>query len=238
MFRSKRDTVIYAIGDVHGEAERLGQMHAHILERHELLFEGLDKTIIHLGDYVDRGPDSAGVIEQIMALEARKDVSVVNLRGNHEAMMLDGLSRAFPNARAHWLKNGGSETLTSYHAKGHAHVPDAHIKWLAACPLIHIEKSRKLIFVHAGIDPEKYPEETPETYMWTRSQRFFDAASWSNRRLFGWTVVHGHTPTEDSFPETVKAHANRINLDTGAVFGGRLTAAIFAPKTPISYIYT
>lgn len=237
MQKSSPNTVIYAIGDIHGEAERLKQMHDNIFERHNLLFPDQDKMIIHLGDYVDRGPDSAGVIEQIMALEARPDLSVINLRGNHEAMMLDGLSDAFPTARSHWLKHGGAETLMSYEEKGHARVPNAHIDWLARCPFIHIERDRKMIFVHAGIDPEKHPEQTPEVYLWTRSPRFFDAASWSNRSLFGWTVIHGHTPTKDGFPETAQAHAGRINLDTGAVYGGRLTAGIFAPGAPVSYIY-
>ena len=231
------DAVIYAIGDVHGEASRLQQLHALIFERHDLMYRGQGLQIVHLGDYVDRGPDSAGVIKALMALEQRGDVACINLRGNHEAMMLSGLADATPGSRVNWLENGGDKTLASYHARGDDGVPDRHLKWLKTLPLIHVEAARKLVFVHAGIDPDRYPEEPEEVYMWTRTSRFFEVQNWDNPALEGWIVVHGHTPTEDSFPDDQAAAARRINIDTGAVFGGRLTAAIFAPGEDVRFMY-
>lgn len=238
MFRKPLPSIIYAIGDVHGEADRLRQMHDHILDRHAHLHPKHPLKLIHLGDYVDRGPDSAGVIEQIMRVEKISSVSCINLRGNHEAMMLDGLSQVFPTAKEHWLKHGGKETLQSYYDRGHSTVPDAHLKWLSACPLIHIEKERKLIFVHAGIRPDEFPNDSPEIYLWTRSPAFFEMERWNNPDLVGWTVVHGHTPTDDFYPDEAEATSRRINIDTGAVFGGRLTAAAFVPGETVRFLYT
>ena len=230
-------TVLYAIGDVHGESQRLTQLHSLIFERHALLYGELPMRLIHLGDYVDRGKDSKGVIDTLIALDHRTDIDSVCLFGNHEAMMLAGLTHATPTAYETWLVNGGQQTLESYHAKGQQSVPEAHIKWLDSLPSIHVEAPRKLIFVHAGIDPNDYPNEREETYLWTRTSRFFDVATWNNAALDGWTVVHGHTPTDDFYPDDQAAAARRINIDTGAVFGGRLTAAIFAPGEDVGFIY-
>jgi len=234
---SGNNAVIYAIGDVHGEAARLSQLHTLILERHNLMHRGRELKIVHLGDYVDRGGDSAGVIDALMTLEQISGVSCINLRGNHEAMMLSGLANATPVSRVNWLENGGDTTLASYHARGEEEVPEQHLKWLKKLPLIHVETAHKLIFVHAGIDPARYPNEAEEIYMWTRSTRFFEVQGWDNPALDGWTVVHGHTPTADSFPEDQVSTARRINIDTGAVFGGRLTAAIFAPDEKVRFMY-
>ena len=133
--------------------------------------------------------------------------------------------------------NGGEKTLESYHRAGLSTVPDEHLNWLRAKPTLHIDADAKMIFVHAGIDPATFPNELEETYLWTRSSRFFDVRSWRNQALSGWTVVHGHTPTRSFFPETVEAQARRINIDTGAAYGGRLTAALFAPRHAVSFCY-
>ena len=233
----EKDQVIYAIGDVHGEAGRLRQLHEFIFERHALRQPEKSMLIVHLGDYVDRGDDSAGVIDAIMQLEAREDVSCVSLRGNHEEMMLDGVRDAFPTAYDNWLINGGEQTMESYRVRGQNAVPDEHIAWLESCPPIHVESHRKMIFVHAGIRPDAYPNEPEATYLWTRSRRFFDVECWDNPSLDGWTIVHGHTPTDDFYPEERRASARRINIDTGAVFGGRLTAAIFEAGEAVRYMY-
>ena len=93
--------IYFAIGDVHGESRKLGELHAAILER--IAFEGAPARIIHLGDYVDRGPDTKGVIERVMALEARfandASISVKSLKGNHEQMMLDAYDRTADRRR-------------------------------------------------------------------------------------------------------------------------------------------
>ncbi|MEM6651948.1 MAG: metallophosphoesterase family protein [Pseudomonadota bacterium] len=229
--------VTYAIGDVHGEAARLKQLHTLIDERHDLLFSGRTKKIVHLGDYVDRGRDSYGVIEQLIALQTRMGEDCICLRGNHEEMMLDGLTADKPSAYNNWLVNGGEDTVASYRRADVDPIPTAHIDWLKSLPSIHRVPEDKLIFVHAGINPVEYPNDREGVYLWTRARRFFEVESWRNEALDGWTVVHGHTPTEDFYPDHVSAQSSRLNLDTGAVFGGRLTAAIFDQGAPVRFIY-
>ncbi|MEP1142448.1 MAG: metallophosphoesterase family protein [Henriciella sp.] len=231
-------TITYAIGDVHGEAVRLRQLHASIFERHAFEFGDAIAKIVHLGDYVDRGPDSADVIEAVMELESRSGLQTVALKGNHEAMLIEGLTAAHEGAYDNWLVNGGDATVQSYKDRGHDTVLKTHLSWLKARPNIHVDAAQKLIFVHAGIQPQLYPDDRSETYLWTRSRRFFEVQNWKNEALIGWTVIHGHTPTDDYYPEIVEAQATRINLDTGAVFGGRLTAAVIAPGEKVRFIYS
>nr|WP_070959205.1 metallophosphoesterase family protein [Hyphomonas sp. Mor2] len=241
MFSSEKtpskSAVLYAIGDVHGEASRLRRLHSLIEERHDILYGGRKKRLIHLGDYVDRGSDSAGVIESLIKAQDRMGRDCVCLQGNHEAMMLNGLQATGPTDYETWLMNGGEETVASYRLSGAYPIPKSHIKWLKALPKIHVESDDKLIFVHAGINPVEFPDEREEVYLWTRSPQFFDVAGWRNSTLDGWTVVHGHTPTDDFYPDQIQARSKRINIDTGAVFGGRLTAAIFDGEAPVSFIY-
>ena len=229
--------ITYAIGDVHGEAERLKQLHHLIFERHEFSFAGASIRIVHLGDYVDRGPDSCGVIECIFHLMERGDCEVISLRGNHEQMLLDALSDTTSSSGALWLQNGGQETLESYVHRGHASVLDAHIDWIANLPTLYADFDMKVAYVHAGIDVNSFPNCPEAVRLWTRAPAFYDTDSWSNPNLEGWRIVHGHTPTDDFFPGVYGDKAQRINLDTGAVFGGRLTAGIFASGDPVSFIY-
>ncbi|MEM9054259.1 MAG: metallophosphoesterase family protein [Pseudomonadota bacterium] len=229
--------VTYAIGDVHGEAERLEQLHKLIFERHRLLYEGKKLRIIHLGDYVDRGPDSAGVIELLMEFPADEHTRQIALAGNHEAMMLEALSDKASASYGHWLDNGGDKTLESYETKGHKDVPKAHLEWLSALPTVLIDAPEKRVFVHAGLSPNSFPQERKEVHLWTRSSDFFETAGWGGTALEGWTVVHGHTPTSDGYPDNESGYGCRINIDTGAVFGGRLTCAIFAPGEDVRFLY-
>lgn len=220
----------FAIGDVHGEARKLGELHDAILDR--IAFEGGPACIIHLGDYVDRGPDTRGVIERVMALESRfaRDpmVSVISLMGNHEQMMLGAFDGS--GEVGSWWSQGGAEAADSYVGKpGQAdatwrdYIPPEHIAWLRGLGAIHIDQDRRLAFVHAGIDPTSFPACPDMVRLWTRSQRFFEHASWPDREeLKGLLVVHGHTPRSfqpENFP-------HRINVDTGACFGGPLTAVM------------
>lgn len=229
--------MICAIGDVHGEAERLSFLHTLLLDRHRRDFPDHQLLIVHLGDYVDRGPDSARVIEYCQGMAVRPDIETVFLKGNHEDMMIQALADPGGRNEAAWLSNGGRETLESYRREGLADIPDHHLEWLKTRPILHIEPDARLIFVHAGIDPATFPNEVEQTYLWTRSPRFFEVETWKQESLAGWTVVHGHTPTSDFYPEMVEASSRRINLDTGATFGGRLTAAIFADGQPVDFCY-
>ncbi len=218
--------LICAIGDIHGEAGRLADLHAAIFDHHRRLHAGAPLTLIHLGDYVDRGPDSFGVIEALIALEARRDLTSICLKGNHEQMMLDALDTGEQGGM--WMRSGGVETMDSYYRRDLPGVPKAHRKWLSALPVHHIVEDRRLVFVHAGIAPGRWPELDDEIGLWTRARRFFDVTLWENPALEGWTVVHGHTPTADFREEIHGTSTRRINIDTGAVYGGQLTAVVFA----------
>lgn len=223
--------VYYAIGDVHGEAERLAELHGYIADDAARL--GLPATIVHVGDLVDRGPDSRAVVARVMALEESKTFGVVTLKGNHEAMMLQAYDRGDSGGMLQWASSGGDETIQSYlrhngsRASWREAIDPAHISWLRALPTLWRDEERKIAFVHAGIDPKTFPECSDEIRMWTRSDRFFEPSSWPKRaELEGWLIVHGHTPTYDHEPEV---SAQRINIDTGACYGGDLTAVVLAP---------
>jgi serine/threonine protein phosphatase 1 len=223
--------IYFAIGDVHGQADKLRRLHDAILQRID--FERRAAKIVHVGDYIDRGPDSRGVIDQIMALERRFDrdpaVEVVSLMGNHEQMLLEAYSGDADDEHS-WLTQGGFETLESYsedpvtEARGWRRlVPEEHLAWLTRRPLLLHDPGRKLVFVHAGIEPATFPGEDEEVYLWTRSDRFFNDDAWPDREeLKDLLVVHGHTPK--SFEPEI--YPRRINIDTGAVFGGPLTAVM------------
>jgi serine/threonine protein phosphatase 1 len=228
MSQSSDRPIFFAIGDVHGEADKLRALHAAIIER--IAFEKARARIVHLGDYVDRGPDSRGVIGQIMAIEAMfegsPNIRVVSLKGNHEQMMLDAYDA---EDGGFWFANGGAETADSYAggeglagANWKDLVPKEHINWMRALPTLWRDEAAKLAFVHAGIDPWTFPECKEEVRMWTRSNNFTDTTRWPKRaELEGVTVVHGHMPVDD--PEIAP---QRINVDTGACFGGPLTAVV------------
>lgn len=225
----------FAIGDVHGESRKLGELHGAILER--IAFEGGPACIIHLGDYVDRGPDTKGVIERVMALEARfadeAKVSVISLMGNHEQMLLGAYESHMPQDAGSWWSQGGAEAADSYaggqglaDANWRELIPPEHIAWLRTLGSVHIDWERKLVFVHAGIDPVRFPDCPEAIRLWTRADRFFNHDNWPDREeLKGLTVVHGHTPR--AYQPEVFPH--RINVDTGACFGGPLTAVMLKP---------
>jgi serine/threonine protein phosphatase 1 len=245
MYAMKKDTTYYAIGDVHGMARSLKTLYGLIKADHARV--GGKATVIHLGDYVDRGPDSRDVIAMAMALEAesdsRKDFAVFSLLGNHEQMMLDAYDAVHDTAEQHWLINGGAEAIKSYARvsglpKGEdwrRSIDVEHVEWLRTLPTMLVDETRKLVFVHAGIDPVTYPECKDEIRIWTRSPRFFNADRWPDRpELDGLRVVHGHTPTTDFAPYS---DDRRVNVDCGAVYGGPLTCAVLEPKgAPVRYL--
>jgi serine/threonine protein phosphatase 1 len=221
--------IYFAIGDVHGLSDRLGHLHEAILDN--IIREQSAARIIHLGDYVDRGPDSRGVIDRIIALErafaGNPDIDVISLKGNHEEMMLSQIGGVSET----WLGQGGRETLASYGVDPAGHrfdwadlLPQDHLDWLMNLPTLYHDAQRRMAFVHAGIDPHTFPACGEQVRMWTRSPGFTDIARWPDRpELAGLRVVHGHTPV--NAPEI---HPHRINVDTGAVYGGDLTAVMLA----------
>jgi len=225
------DTVYYAIGDVHGEAERLARLHEAIFA--DVAAHGARACVVHLGDLIDRGPESRACVMLAMAMEsAGDDIAGVTLRGNHEDMMVRALLDGEDRHVALWLRNGGDATIDSYLRAAPEDVEDwrdaitpNHLAWMARCEtLLH---RGGLVFVHAGIDPDTFPAPDPAIHLWTRAADFFDDAAWPDRPpLSGLRVIHGHTPTDDFAPEVT---GRRINVDTGAAFGGPVTAAVLVP---------
>ncbi|MDW8316185.1 MAG: metallophosphoesterase family protein [Rhodovarius sp.] len=207
---------IYAIGDIHGCLDRLRALHAEI--RADLAARPCRcASIIHLGDYIDRGPDSAGVVAYLIDC----DLPCVNLMGNHEATALAALD-GDGAACADWLAYGGDAALRSwgldpYGPRSTWRLPPAHIAWMRGLRLMH--RAGPYLFVHAGIRPGvPLAAQAPEDLLRIR-RPFLDSDA-----DHGAIIVHGHTPTRSRRPER---HHNRINLDTGAVYGGPLTCGIF-----------
>jgi serine/threonine protein phosphatase 1 len=239
--------VVYAIGDVHGLAGALRELHERIFEDHALRFSDRPVCIIHLGDYIDRGPDSQGVINTVMALEERARsedrLTVFSLMGNHEEMLLKAIS-GDPAFLEVWMRNGGDTTLESYVTERRDEddvlnffsVP--HREWLSELPKILIDESRRQVFVHAGVNPVAFPDDDENVYLWTRSPRFFDPSRWKKYpALAGYMVIHGHTPTRNHKPR-IAGKGQRINVDTGAVYGGPLTAVCLAEGEELSFLYS
>ncbi len=215
-------SLIFAIGDIHGSLRKLQDL----IERCERYADGRPMTFIFLGDYIDRGPDSAGVVSYVIDLQARLPEQVIALKGNHEAMALDIVDGVIPADR--WLAQGGFETLRSYGVRSAAELPGAHVHWLRSLPVSYDDGRR--FFVHAGIDPNKrFNAQQDHDLFWIREPFL------SDRRDHGRLIVHGHTPINGRKPDL---RANRLNIDTGAVFGGPLTAAVFgdAEIKPITFV--
>ena len=223
-------TVYYAIGDVHGEKAKLDQLLAFI--RDDATAYACPHRIVFIGDLIDRGAESRGVVETAMRLQAEEGAIVI--RGNHEELMLHAVDHNESVGIYWWATNGGDDTIDSYQRVNgpkddwREAIDAHHVKWLRTLPTMYRDEERGLVFVHGGIDPKLFPNEDDEVRMWTRSEKFFQSGRWPDRdELKGILVVHGHTPTDDFEPEV---QPRRINVDTGACFGGPLTTAVLAPN--------
>lgn len=230
------NTVYYAIGDIHGELGRLLALHKNISEYHNIFHHNKPQTRIHLGDYIDRGPDSHDVIKYVKSLESQAPFPVISLKGNHESLMLRAYSGTRLGALQTWLDNGGDTTIFSYQKHGYDTPPNAHLKWLEQLPTRHLDKERGFVFVHAGIDPDIFPDEPESTRLWTRSENFFDTKLWLNPKLESVCVIHGHTPTAGDKPDMTK-DGRRINIDTGTCYDSYLTAVVLAPNEKPSFLH-
>jgi serine/threonine protein phosphatase 1 len=213
----------YAIGDVHGCVDKL----VRLLGRCRLHCAARTMRLVFVGDYIDRGPQSRRVVELLIDTQRAAPDLVVCLRGNHEAMVLAAAAQG-GEKEALWLANGGAATLRSYGVARAAELPAGHLAWFRSLPLAYDDGCR--YFVHAGVDPNvPLGEQDEHDQLWIREPFL------QHHGEYGRLIVHGHTPLPDG---TADLHANRLNIDTGAVFGGPLTAAVFdqAQDAPIAFL--
>jgi serine/threonine protein phosphatase 1 len=198
----------YVIPDLHGRFDLLSEAMAAITARSG----GAAGAIVMLGDYVDKGPDSKQVIDRMLSGVA-VGWSLVALKGNHDAMMVEALRD--PAKMAPWLEKGGDAALASYGGDPAA-VPQSHIDWLDRLCLMHVDAHR--LYVHAGVDPEiPLDRQSEATLLWKRYPKGF-SEGFGNLH-----VVHGH----DNFPDGPLLYEGRSNLDTLAWRTGRLTVGVF-----------
>ncbi len=204
---------LFAIGDVHGCADELDELLA-------LLPLEPKSTIVFLGDLIDRGPKSRQVIDRVLSL--RETHQVIALRGNHEAMLLDYLDGEESDRTARFLLSGGVATLASYGAISDSgelvtrdNIPHSHLEFFRTLPIFHVTDEH--FFVHAGVPnvalADVDPVEHAEEMMWTRHTFLESHYRWDK------LIIHGHNPRP-----AVEIAEHRVNLDTGCVFGGMLTA--------------
>jgi len=219
---------IYAIGDIHGHLGLLKAAHERIAADMALHGPG---SVVHVGDLVDRGPDSRGVVD-FLRQGIADGADWVVLKGNHDRLFTRFMADPWdhdPGLRSEysWLhpKLGGGPTLASYgvpnasdrpvasvHAEALEKVPADHRRYLEALPTWH--RQGEVLFVHAGIRPGvPMEQQTEDDLVWIRGPFLED------RRDHGPLVVHGHTAIDA--PEH---HGNRVNIDSSAAYGGPLTA--------------
>lgn len=216
----------YVIADLHGRYDLLENA---VLEIYERTSSSDDRTtIVTLGDYIDRGPQSKDVIAFLMRAQADSAAALepryrfICLKGNHEDMMVETITK--PLDAGWWVGNGGAQTLVSYGGT----VPPEHLAWAKNLPMLHFDQHR--VYVHAGCSHNRPLDEQPEQYLlWYRP---IDGEDFGHGDRH---VIHGHTPNPNG-PERYK---NRTNLDTLAWRTGRLVVAVFdddLPGPPIEFI--
>lgn len=227
----------YVIGDIHGQFELLRAAHDRIAR--DDAAHGGGGRIIHVGDLIDRGPDSRGVVEYLMRGQQEGRPWVV-LKGNHDRFLTrfvacpDWIDPGLASGR-HWIEHdnlGAGPTLASYGVERDGRprdavladtrraVPEAHLRWLALLPLWHLVP--QALIVHAGIRPGvDLGRQTEHDLVWIR-KGFLD-----HRGGHGILVVHGHTPV----PE-VTHYGNRLAIDTGAAYGGPLSVVVLDEGGP------
>ncbi|WP_426042662.1 metallophosphoesterase family protein [Brevundimonas sp. TWP2-3-4b1] len=233
--RTPPDCVVWAVGDIHGRSDLSDRLIQAI--RADLhAAEASRKVVVMLGDYVDRGPDSKGVLDQLVNLAADPALEVRLLRGNHEDRMQAFLDD--PQIGPSWCDYGGREALVSYGVNpppmrgDEGAWAEASLALGQALPASHravlarLETSVSIgdyFFAHAGARPGVALEaQSPDDLMWIR-QPFLDHPA-----LFEQVVVHGHTPGE-----AVYSDARRIGVDTGAYATNVLSAVRLEHETRI-----
>jgi serine/threonine protein phosphatase 1 len=220
---------LYAVGDIHGRLDLLDQM-LEIIGQDGASRKPMRTVIVFLGDYIDRGNDSKGVVERLIS-GLPEDITAVFLKGNHEDLLLSFLEE--PVSGLNWLHNGGETALMSYGvdraaiddaiwlgkrglmeaaAQFHSLLPDEHLRFYRSLKLSY--RAGDYFFAHAGVRPGvALDRQTEDDLIWIRGEFL------NYTYEFGAVVVHGHTPAR--FPQDLH---NRIGIDTLAFHTGKLTA--------------
>ncbi len=224
------DTRVYAVGDIHGQSTQLRALHDSIRQDAEKAAES-QRVIVYVGDYIDRGPDSSGVLDQLIE-KPLDGFRSVHLKGNHEDFMLRFIEGDI-EAGAGWYANGGDATLTNYGIEIEDKWPDFSVlvewreglskaisatqwRFLSDLALFHVEGD--YAFVHAGVRPGvPLKSQDPNDLMWIREE--FHAS----RVQHDYVIVHGHSVSSKAVNRT-----NRIGIDTGAGYGRALTAVVLS----------
>ena len=216
------DSKFIAIGDIHGCLQSLKGL----LKK---LSDYTNHTYLFVGDYIDRGPDSKGVVDRL--LDFREEQECIFLRGNHEQMLLDA---CYKDNLDMWLMNGGKSTLKSYGSTyNNLNIPDEHLEFYRDTKLFY--DSEDYLFVHAGLSPEKTIEDSLGNkdlhgdFLWERSHLNAFDTPWEK------TVVFGHTPR----PHPIRK-PNMLGIDTGCVYDslgyGKLTAVVLPEQDFVQQI--
>jgi serine/threonine protein phosphatase 1 len=227
--RSTEGRLVYAVGDIHGRYDLLKSALAQIAADAATQAQGRTPMLVLLGDYVDRGPDSAKVLQAMVWLQRRGEFDLHLLKGNHEQGLLAFLEE--PDGGEPWLGYGGAETLASYGVAAPALGADvqslrrARDALIDQMPVSHLQLLGELelmalvgdyAFVHAGVRPDRpLASQTEHELLWIR-RGFVDAPGPFER-----VIVHGHTWLSEQ-PQVLE---HRIGLDTGAYATGVLTVA-------------
>jgi serine/threonine protein phosphatase 1 len=199
---------IFAIGDIHGCLEKLEAL------MDQIVMDRQNDTLVFIGDYIDRGKNSREVVDYLIRLQ-NDYKKVVFLQGNHEQMFMNYLEGVNEGL---YLGNGGRATLDTYGilisddiAERKAKIPEKHMSFFHS--LLSYYETDKYIFVHAGLRPElPLKEQAIDDLLWIRFEFI------QNENDFGKTVIFGHTPMRD-----LMISKNKIGIDTGAIYGGKLT---------------
>lgn len=205
--------IYVAIGDIHGCLDQLKALWDKVDLYLKEFHPGIRAKIVFLGDYVDRGPDSKGVVQYLIDLKKQNDYDFIFLKGNHEDMLL---------SKYESFIHYGLETLKSYDVDLDKYVKDEISNWMPRehldfynnLTLYYKDDDAHLFFCHGGINQDTdLDNQNEETLLWARVRGDYD-------KLGKWKVVHGHIPSNFEMLN------HRINLDTACVFGGALTAII------------
>lgn len=233
--------MFYAVGDIHGCYDKLIKLYNQIKTNYEAFKDEYTATIVFVGDYIDRGPNSKQVIDFLRGNDSVNKLDErfkhVFLMGNHEDMCISFYEHSTFENGQHWLGNGGYATLKSFGENLKAlDIPSDYIEWMKGLQLWYNDPDLKYFFVHAGLldKPVQEQLENKRTMLWIRGPFLVSNYDWGQR------IIHGHTPVKSP-----QIRFNRINIDTGAVYNmsddpwddyGNLTAVRLIPDKEPAFI--